>query len=184
MKKLTFKEQIIVFAGISGILTLLAALAHFVFPAEWLLSTAITCGTTFYHFVMRLLVGYSVPNTFDHRSVWFQPKSFEAKLYRKLQVKKWKNHMPTYDPRLFSLSDNTPDKVLAHMCQAEVVHEIIIVCSFLPLLCSLLWGSFWVFFITSILAAAIDTSFVIMQRYNRPRVERLIKKQLSRRDTL
>lgn len=92
--------------------------------------------------------------------------------------------MPTYDPRLFSMQNNTMDAIVSHMCQAEVVHEIIIVCSFLPLLFSLLWGSFWVFFITSVLAAAIDTSFVIMQRYNRPRVEQLINKYTSRRDTL
>ena len=180
MKKLTFRGAMIAAAGCFGLLTTLAVLAYRLLDAQWSLSLAITFGTTFYHFAMRLLVGYSVPNTFDYRSAWFQPKSFEAKLYRKLQVKKWKDHIPTYNPRLFSLSDNTPNEILAHMCQAEVVHEIIIVGSFLPVLFSLMWDSFWVFFITSTLAAAIDTSFVIMQRYNRPRLGDLLQKQQNR----
>jgi hypothetical protein len=184
MKKLTFRGAMISGAVLSGLLTALTALGYAFFCTGWLLSTAITFGTVFYHFAMRLTVGALVPATFDHRSAWFQPKTFEAKLYRRLRVKKWKNRMPTYDPQLFSMPDNTMDAIVSHMCQAEVVHEIIIVCSFLPLLFSLLWGSFWVFFITSVLAAAIDTSFVIMQRYNRPRVEQLINKYTSRRDTL
>ena len=181
MKKLTFKKQIIILAGITGIFTVLTALAHFLFPVGWLLSCAITFGTTFYHFAMRLLVGYLIPNCFDHRSGWFQPKGFEMKLYQKLQLKKWKDRMPTYDPRLFSITDNTLDAIVNNMCQAEVVHEVIILLSFVPLLFSLVWDSFLVFFITSILAAAFDTLFVMLQRYNRPRLVRLMNKQRSRR---
>ena len=182
MKKLTFRGIMIAAAVSTGLLTLFAGLGYAFSRIGWLMDTAITFGTTFYHFAMRLVVGSFIPNTFDHRKDWFQPKAFEAELYRRLQVKKWKNHIPTFDPRLFSMQDNTPTAILAHMCQAEVVHEVIIVCSFLPVLFSLIWSSFWVFFITSVLAAEIDTSFVIMQRYNRPRVERLITRQKG--DTL
>ena len=182
MKKKTFRGFMIATAVCFGLLTALTAFGYACSQIGWLLDTAITFGTTFYHFAMRLVVGTFVPNTFDHKKGWFQPKAFEAELYRRLQVKKWKNHMPTFDPRLFSMQDNTPTAILAHMCQAEIVHEVIIVCSFLPVLFSLLWGSFWVFFITSVLAAGIDTSFVIMQRYNRPRVERLMSRQKG--DTL
>ena len=180
MKKLTFRSAMIVAAIITGLLTLLTTLSYAFFPAGWLLSTVITLGTTFYHFAMRLLVGHLIPNTFDHRCIWFQPKAFEAKLYRTLRVKKWKDRMPTYDPRLFSLTENTPEQILRNMCQSEIVHEVIIACSFLPLLFSLLWDSFYVFFITSVLAAATDALFVIIQRYNRPRVERLLNKQSRR----
>lgn len=138
---------------------------------------AITFFTTFYHFTMRLIVGAFVPNHFDFRSRWFQPKAFEDRLYKALKVKRWKDHMPTYDPRLFSMKENTLEQIVANMCQAEVVHEVIILCSFLPLLFTLFWGAFPVFCITSILAAGVDTLFVIMQRYNRPRIVRLLQKR-------
>ena len=51
------------------------------------------------------------------------------------------------------------------------------VCSFLPLLMVPLFGEFWVFFITSLLSALFDSLFVIAQRYNRPRMERLAHKR-------
>ena len=63
------------------------------------------------------------------------------------------------------------------MCGAEVVHEVILVLSFLPLLAAFPFGSFGVFLITSLLAALYDLSFVIMQRFNRPRILRFIDKE-------
>lgn len=184
MKKLTFRGAILAAAILTGLLTALTALGYRMYPAGWLLSCAITFGTTFYHFAMRLLVGALVSNRFDCRSPWFQPKAFEAPLYKALKVKKWKDRMPTYDPRLFCLTENTLEQIVRNMCQAEVVHEVIVLLSFVPMLFSLVWGSFPVFLITSILAAGIDTLFVMLQRYNRPRLVRLMNKQHSRRCTL
>jgi hypothetical protein len=94
-----------------------------------------------------------------------------------LGVKNWKRRLPTYDPRQFSLQENTASQVVQNMCGAEVVHEIIMLCSFLPLLTVPLFGEFWVFFITSTLAALFDSLFVMAQRYNRPRLERIVQKQ-------
>ena len=177
MKKPSFRAIMIAAAFLSGALTLLFALLHRCFAAGWLLSTTITFFTIFYHFAMRLAVGALVPNRFSYRSGWFQPKKFEAGLYKKLQVKKWKDHMPTYDPRLFSLKENTPEAMIQNMCQAEVVHEIIILLSFIPLLFSIVWDTFGVFLVTSLLSALLDLTFVIMQRYNRPRILRLTQKR-------
>lgn len=181
MKKITFRAFLLLAAVFCGVLTPLAALGYVRFRAGWLLSCAITFGTTFYHFAMRLVVGHLIPNNFDYRKGWFQPRAFESKLYRKLRVKKWKDRMPTYDPRLFSLTENAPEQILCNMCKSEVVHEVIILLSFLPLLFSLLWDSFFVFLITSVFAAALDTAFVILQRYNRPRLARLMDKVKTRR---
>ena len=177
MKRLSFRTGVILCAVCSGILAAAAFVLHRQIPADWLQSVAITFFTTFYHFAMRLVVGAMVPNHFDCRKDWFQPKAFEEKLYKVLRVKKWKAHMPTYDPRLFSLEENTPEQLIANMCQAEVVHEVIILCSFLPLLFTLFWGTFPVFCITSVLAAGVDALFVMLQRYNRPRVLRLLRKK-------
>lgn len=177
MKKPTFPQIMIGTAVISGMLALVFGIWHAFAPAGWLLSAAITCGTVFYHFSMRLLVGTVIPATFDHRSRWFQPKPFEAPLYRKLRLSRWKDRMPTYDPKKFSLKDNTPKQLIANMCQAEVIHEVIALCSFVPVAFSSLWDSFWVFLITSILAAAVDLTFVMLQRHNRPRLIRILEKQ-------
>lgn len=179
MKKITFPRIMIGTTWISGLVALGAALLYRLTEAGWLLSLAITFFTVFYHFAMRLTVGALIPNTVCPTSRWFQPRPFEAPLYKRLRVKKWKDRMPTYDPRLFSLQDNTLEGIVRNMCQAEVVHEVIALCSFIPLLFSLMWGTFGVFLTTSLLAAALDLSFVMLQRYNRPRILRLIKMQTA-----
>ena len=172
-------------AGITLALTAGLVWLYRYFPTGWILSAAITTGTTFYHFAMRLFVGMIVPhwvkNPMNRR--WFQQKSFEPKLYEVLKVKCWKDHMPTYNPSSFSLRENTLEQIVDNCCVSEVVHEVIILFSFVPLLFTLLWGAFPVFLITSLLAAAFDSCFAIMQRYNRPRLVRiLVKKEAKARE--
>lgn len=69
------------------------------------------------------------------------------------------------------------EEIAGAMCQSEVVHSIIVVLCFVPVSATLIWGTFWVFFITSVLAAGVDSMFVIMQRYNRPRVMKMIERE-------
>ena len=144
------------------------------------LTLAITCGTTAYHFIMRLLVGTSVNlllnNHVDYRRRWFRVSTAEQKLYRKMGVKKWKGHMPAYDPDLFDPEIHTWDEIAQATCQAELVHEVIIIFSFLPILASIPFGALAAFVVTSVLAACYDAIFVVMQRYNRPRIVKLIEK--------
>lgn len=177
MKKISFPNVMIGTALSAGLLALVFGGLFRVSAVGWLQSCAITFFTVFYHFSMRLTVGALVPHRFSYNSPWFQPRAFEAPLYKTLRLKRWKDRMPTYDPRKFSLEENSLEQVITNMCQAEVVHEIIALCSLIPLLFSLFWDSFWVFFITSILSAALDLCFVMLQRYNRPRLMRILQKQ-------
>ena len=85
--------------------------------------------------------------------------------------------MPTYDPDTFSNKKHTWDEIAQAMCQAELIHETNIVLSFVPLIASVPFGSFDVFFITSICSAVFDLLFVIIQRYNRPRIVKMIVRQ-------
>ncbi len=140
---------------------------------------AITALTIFYHFAMRLAVGALVPARQDPQARWFSVRPWEQRLYRWLRLKKWKKYIPTYDPGSFSLAEHSPRQILETMCRSEVVHEVIVVCSFLPILLSLFWGEFFVFLFTSIAAGLVDLVFVALQRYNRPRVQRLLEKQSS-----
>ena len=144
-----------------------------------ILSLAITAGTISYHFVMRYAVAavfsHTMHNHADLSRKWYQQKKWEKRLYQKLHVKQWKNKMPTYEPGYFDLRLHTPEEIAGAMCQAEVSHEVIVIFSFLPLLTVPVFGAFWVFLITSILSALMDLLFVIMQRYNRPRILKLCK---------
>ena len=166
-------------AVITLALTVVFAWLYRLFSADWMLSAAISAGTASYHFSMRLLVGAIVPHWVKNpmRRPWFHPKPFEAKLYAVLRVKGWKAHMPTYNPASFSLRENTLEQIIDNCCVSEAVHETIILLSFLPLLLTFLWGAFPVFLITSLLAAAFDSCFVIMQRYNRPRLVQILSKK-------
>ena len=148
------------------------------------LSLCISFGTVFYHLAMRLTVGHIYDHAMQNRanlsSKRWQLRPWEKSLYEKLGVKKWKGNMPTYDPGLFSPQKHSWEEIAQAMCQAELVHSTIIPLSFLPLLAAIPWGSFGVFLITSLLAACYDAIFVIMQRYNRPRIMRLLKKENQR----
>ena len=148
------------------------------------LSLCISFGTVFYHLAMRLTVGHIYDHAMQNRanlsSKRWQLRPWEKSLYEKLGVKKWKGNMPTYDPELFSPQKHSWEEIAQAMCQAELVHSTIIPLSFLPLLAAIPWGSFGVFLITSLLAACYDAIFVIMQRYNRPRIMRLLKKENQR----
>ena len=168
-------------------LTALSFLLTVVFGALWLTAFqwadvfTITFGTFFYHFAMRLLVGYGINafmrNRADLRKDRYQLRPFEVRLYKALKVKKWKSTMPTYAPNTFDPRQHSWEEIAQAMCQAEVVHEVIIVLSFVPLLAAIPFGAFPVFLVTSLLAAAYDLCFVVMQRYNRPRIVKLINKE-------
>ena len=145
------------------------------------LSLAITCGTVAYHILMRLLVGLAfsagMQNRANYENRWYQVSRREMAVYGKLKVKRWKRGMPTYDPSLFDPRTHTWEEIVQATCQAELVHETIAVLSFLPIAAGAWFGAYPVFIITSVLAAACDMAFVIMQRYNRPRLIKLMEMQ-------
>lgn len=169
---------------VTALFTVLFTTAYHFTATGVFLSLAITAGTTFYHFAMRLFVGWTVDaimkNHADYTRWWYRPHAFEEKIYKALQVHRWKDNMPTYNPALFTVKNRDFDSLCQVMCQAEVVHECIIPLSFVPMLASLCFGTFPVFLITSLLAAALDLTFVILQRYNRPRIMLLAQRQKQR----
>ena len=151
------------------VLTAVFAVLYHFFPFGAYLSLAITFGTIAYHFVMRLIVGliYNVTmrNHANYNAAYFRQRSWEKKLYQALHVKQWKGKMPTYSPENFDPTRHSWDEIAQAMCQSELVHETITIFSLVPILFSIWFGAFWVFFITSVLGALFDLMFVIMQRY-------------------
>lgn len=144
------------------------------------ITLAITFGTTACHLCMRLAVGAMVNALFhNHMDVtkrWFQVGPREQRLYEWLKVKRWKHRLPTYDKDAFDPRKHTWHEIAQAMCQSEVVHSLNVVLSFLPIVAARWFGALPAFIITSLLAAGFDLLFVILQRYNRPRVLKLLKK--------
>ena len=171
-------------AAFSLAATVILAISYKVTSSGILLPLAITSGTIAYHFVMRLMVGLAfhatMRNKADYRKRWYQVSKREMAVYEKLKVKQWKRRMPTYDPALFDPRLHTWEEIVQAMCQAELVHETIAVLSFLPILAGIWFGEYPVFIVTSVLSAACDRVFVIMQRYNRQRVTKLLNRKSVR----
>ena len=140
---------------------------------------SITFGTIAYHFLMRLTVGQVISllmkNKADYTKKIFQCQKWEEKLYKRLNIKKWKQNMPTFMPDDFDPRKHNWDEIAQAMCQAEVVHVVIMVLSFVPVCFSVWFGAFPVFVITSFLAASLDLPFIMIQRYNRSRIIRMLK---------
>ena len=171
-------------AAFSLAATVILANSYKVTSSGILLPLAITSGTIAYHFVMRLMVGLAfhatMRNKADYRKRWYQVSKREMAVYEKLKVKQWKRRMPTYAPALFAPRLHTWEEIVQAMCQAELVHETIAVLSFLPILAGIWFGEYPVFIVTSVLSAACDIVFVIMQRYNRQRVTKLLNRKSVR----
>jgi len=168
-------------AIISFLLMLVFIVLYQLMPSDVVLTFAITSGTIAYHFIMRLIVGglfqLIMHNKADYTKRWFQVSKSEMRLYQKLKVKKWKNKMPTYDADVFDVKKHSWEEIIQAMCQAELVHEVIAILSFLPIVASVLFGALGVFVITSVLSALFDLMFVCMQRFNRSRIMKIVEKQ-------
>ena len=146
-----------------------------------LLSLSITFGTASYHLVMRLLIGLAFQAGMRNRAElgrrWYQVGKREMALYEALKVKQWKRRMPTYESALFDPRLHTWGEIAQAMCQAELIHETIVVLSFLPIIEGVRFGAYPVFIVTSVLAAGYDLMFVVMQRYNRRRIMTLLARK-------
>ena len=174
------KKGLVFSAGAAVFLTVLLTFFYKKTEHAALPALVITCGTFAYHFCMRLLVGLLfdlfMHNTADYSKPWYQLRPFEKQFYKRMRVKRWKAHLPSYEPDLFDPTKHTWDEILQAMCQAELVHETIVVLSFVPVFFSHWFGALPVFVITSVAAAAFDLLFVMVQRYNRDRIRKIVKR--------
>lgn len=179
-----FRSKFQAIMWIATLLSLACLIAFQYLSSPWggdlfsvLRTTALTC---FYHFAVRLVIGELLVPMVDMRKIrynrgWFRTREWEQRLYRRMGVQRWKAGLPTYNPSEFDLCWLGPAEVIRSTCRAEIVHELNVLASFVPLGFARWFGAFPAFLITSIAAAAFDLSFVILQRYNRPRLIRLLR---------
>lgn len=145
-----------------------------------ILWTGITAFTIMYHFWVRIVMG-NVSKLFkkhiNYKQWWFQERSFEKRIYEWLRVKEWKGKALTYNPESFSLKEHSLEEIANTMTKSEVDHWINEIISISTLLFAIPWGEFWIFLITAIIAMIFDAQFIVIQRYNRPRVVRILEKE-------
>ena len=139
----------------------------------------ITAFTITYHFWGRIILG-NVSKLFrkhiTYKQWWFKERKFEKKLYKILKVKKWKGKALTYNPEQFDLKQNSLEQVLNTMTKSEVDHWINEAISISTMFFGLIWGQTWIFVITAIAAMIFDGQFIVIQRYNRPRIIKILEK--------
>ena len=151
-----------------------------IYQNEMILWIGIIAFTIMYHFGVRIIMG-NVSKIFkkhiNYRQWWFKEKRFEKNLYKLLRVKEWKGKALTYNPESFSLKKHSLEEIANTMVKSEVDHWINEVISLSTLLFIITWGKMWAFIISSIFAMIFDSQFIIIQRYNRPRIVKIIKKE-------
>lgn len=173
-----FKSRFQAALFISGAVSILVmAVCLFLRDIGFFYSLGVTALTTLTHVLIRYLgavLASIMPKALkDPDCPVYRVGKREQKLYRRLGLKKLKRFVPTYDPDEFDFSARSPEELLYNSCHAGMTHAIAAILSFAPILYTLCFGSFWVFFITSLLAFCFDGFFVLVQRYNRPRYRRL-----------
>lgn len=121
---------------------------------------------------------------------WFKSDRFpfrcnekEKKLYKALRVKDWQNKVPDMS-RVFTKlmpakklnADTLADipRMLEETCVAEFIHVVLSVLGFA---CLWLWPGFGGTAVTLVYILLGNVPFIIIQRYNRPRLQRLLARR-------
>ena len=157
------------------------------YKSKIILWTGITAFTIMYHLWVRIIMG-NVSKLFkkqiNSKQWWFKEKYFEKTLYKLLRVKEWKGKALTYNPELFSLKENSLEEISNTMVKSELDHWINEAISLSTLLFAIIWGNFWIFLLTAIIAMIFDMQFIIIQRYNRPRILKLLEKNNKKEEKI
>jgi len=138
--------------------------------------------TILYHFWLRILLGCVTQRLpIRYTAWWFKERRFERRLYKLLRVRKWKGKVLTYDPDAFSMEKHSYEEIAYAMAKAETDHWINELISLSTMFFPLLWGAPWLFISTGIVGMLFDMQFILVQRFNRPIIVRVIEKERKRK---
>ena len=143
-----------------------------------ILWTGITAFTIMYHFWGRIIlnnVSKLFKKNINYKQWLFKERKLEKKLYKILRVKDWKGKALTYNPESFSLKEHSLEEIANTMAKSEVDHWINEAISLSTMLFAIIWGKFWIFCLTAVAAMIFDSQFIIIQRYNRPRIQKILE---------
>ena len=115
-------------------------------------------------------------NRADDEYTWFRELSWEKDFYRIIKFRKWKRLLPTYDPRYYDFKALKYEDLLGIISQTEIVHEIAAVLSLLSIAGTRWLDHSYIIVTMAIIDLLINLIYVCLQRYNRTRLRRLIRK--------
>ncbi len=150
-------------------------------PIVWIVSLD-AVAWAFFHLTISFCTVRISYNWFVRHEQLFQPFRFERRgeLWQQLfRVKRWKQLIP--DGTMFikngynkqSLHGNDPaslDEFIIESRRAELTHWV----SIIPAALFFLWNPLWASWLNVAYAILFNGPIIIAQRYNRPRLERLV----------
>lgn len=168
-------------------ITLIASILCFylyyseIFEEKWVLIVGIVAFTIMYHFWVRIILG-NISKLFrkniSYDQWWFKERKFEKKVYKFLNVKRWKGKVLTYNPNDFSLKEKSLEEIVNTTLKSELDHWINEAVSVSTMFFGFIWEELWLaFLISAIVAMIFDAQFIVIQRYNRPRLIKIIEKE-------
>jgi len=132
--------------------------------AIWILSATIVVG------IMR--------NKANDKLFIFRELPWEKKFYQFVKIRSWKHHLPTYAPKYYDFKSLSHTDLLGIISQTEVVHEVAALLSLVSLFGIIWFGHTLIFATIAAIDLIINLVYIILQRYNRMRLRKLIKSQI------
>jgi len=136
--------------------------------------------SAFAFFIGRILPkNWFLPEMFPYRSYRFEQ---DGRIYDKLNIRKWQNKVPDMSkilPKLIPGKNFTGDyksrlpRMLQETCVAELIHSLNCFAGFY---CLKLYPGVGGLIILILYVILFNLPFIIIQRYNRPRLLRILKK--------
>lgn len=183
MKKQKHSGPAIFMYSVIALTAIVAAACFVIHYAEFyksgvVLWTGIVSFMILYHFGLRIFMGEITKRfAIDYNHFWFREKRFEKPLYRLFRVRKWKDKVLTFDPAAYNFQNRTLHQLATTMAKSELDHWINEIISVISIFFTLLWGCFPAFFISATVAMLFDAQFILVQRFNRPIVLRLMARR-------
>lgn len=140
--------------------------------------------------IVPWLVRFLVPKRLFNENIWiFKEKDFECSFYRKIKVSKWKSKLPDAERLIHFQRSSLPrnideayiNRFITECCIAELGHLAVGISGFFSLLFPIFFPENLqlrvgvIFFVMSVIDLFAQSLFIIIQRYNRPRLIRLKK---------
>ncbi len=125
---------------------------------------------------------------YEPSNLLFKERAFEKNLYNVIKVSKWKGKLPIYQKKGAldrkhipeNLSIDHLEQFVIDTCKAELVHLLIGILGFSSVvfvICKV--EPFFTFIVIAIVMNFAQIPFILVQRYNRPRLLKLIYRTKS-----
>lgn len=133
---------------------------------------------------MAYVITVFVPKEFyNPNNSFFRERLYEQRLYRKIRISRWKDRLPQYNVNFNKkylpekLTSDFIEQFIMETCRAELVHIAICIFSFSSIILVYLQiEPLYVFVIVEIIIFVAQIPFILIQRYNRPRLIKYLKR--------